>query len=257
MRQRLSVVILTKNEEVNIAECIESAKWADEVVVVDDNSTDATVEIARRYTNKILLRPLDGNFASQRNAGTDIASGDWILQMDADERITGGLKAKISELLEKDNPDSAFRFTRLNYFCGMPLRHGGEDSHKPLRLFKKGKARFVGEKIHEVLSVDGPIGEIDAVMDHYNFSDISHYVLTQDFYTGLEARALCERSGIISKSRLKSELRFGPTKLFLKIYLRKKGYKDGYRGLIFAALSAWRRFLIYAKYWEMNKAHYG
>jgi len=256
IKQKLSVVVLTRNEEKNIAACLETVKWADEIIVIDDNSIDNTVKIAKRYTDKIIIHSLLNNFSEQRNLGLDRATGDWILQMDADERVTEGLKRKISEILERRSTLSAFTFKRSNNFCGKFLTAGGEDSHCPLRLLKKNKARFSGDRIHEQLTVGGLTGDIDAVMEHYNFPDISHYVETQDFYCGLEARALYEKSGHIPEKRLRKELTYGPVKLFFKIYIKRKGFKDGLHGLVFAMLSAWRRFLIYAKYWEMHKDSY-
>lgn len=250
-RQKLSVVVLTKNEEKNISQCLETVRWADEIIVIDDNSTDRTVEAAHRYTEKVIKRDLDGNFSGQRNFGTDLATGDWVIQMDADERVGKELREKIEEILKHGSGFSAFRFGRINNFCGKFLKYGGTDSHRPLRLFKRGAARFSGGHIHEELEVSGPVGDIDASIEHYNFPDVSHYVNTQNFYTDLEAKAIFERRGIISQKELKRELTRGPLKLFFKIYFKKSGYKDGLHGLIFAVLSAWRRFLIYAKYWEI------
>ncbi|MDO8525976.1 MAG: glycosyltransferase family 2 protein [Candidatus Omnitrophota bacterium] len=254
-RQKLSVVVLTRNEEAIIAGCLDSVKWADEIIVIDDNSADRTVEIAGQYAAKVIAHPLDNDFSGQRNLGITRASGEWILQMDADERVTVGLKEKIEAILESEEELSAFRFKRANNFCGKFLAFGGEDMHKPVRLFKKGKARFSGG-IHEELIVDGNTGEIDAVMEHYNFPGISHYIATQDFYTGMEAKSLYEKSGLIPEKKLRKELLFGPVKLFLKIYIKKKGFKDGLHGMVFAILSAWRRFMIYAKYWELNQKRY-
>ncbi|MDD5136158.1 MAG: glycosyltransferase family 2 protein [Candidatus Omnitrophica bacterium] len=255
-REKLSVIVLTRNEEDIVARCLESVKWADEIIVIDDNSTDSTVEIARRYTDKVIAHPLNGNFSEQRNLGSDRASGDWILQMDADECVTDGLREKVSEILRSGSAISAFRFKRLNNFCGKFLTSGGEGLHRPLRLFRKGKARFSGGRISEELKVDGPTGEIDAVMEHYNFPDIHHYVATQDFYSGMEARALYEKAGLLPEKKLRKELIFGPVKLFFKIYVKRGAYRDGLHGLVFAMLSAWRRFLIYAKYWEDNQEKY-
>lgn len=254
--QKLSVVVLTKNEEKNIAPCLESVKWADEIIVIDDRSTDNTMDIARRYTDNVIVHSLVNNFSEQRNLGLDRATGDWILQMDADERVTDELRAKITAILKDGSSLSAFSFKRANNFCGKFLTAGGENLHRPLRLFKKDKARFSGDRIHEKLMVAGLTGEIEAVMEHYNFPDISHYVETQDFYCGLEARALYEKLGHIPEKKLRKELTIGPAKLFFKIYIKKRGYKDGLHGLVFAMLSTWRRFLIYAKYWELNQSYY-
>jgi len=256
MRQKISVVILTRNEENNIGDCLDSVKWADEIVIVDDNSTDGTTRIAGKSGAKIVFHPLNSDFAGQRNVGIDHSSGDWILQMDADERVTEDLRSRIVDISENGTDCSAFDFRRVNIFCGRPLMFGGENSHRPLRFFKKGAGRFHGTGVNETLEVKGKIGHIDAVMEHYNFPSISHYLLTQDLYSGIEAADMTGRQERLSKKMLKSELTTGPIKLFFKIYVKKHGHKDGFRGLIFAALSAWRRFLIYAKYWEMNREYY-
>lgn len=253
-RQKLSVVVFTKNEERNIVPCLETVKWADEIVIMDDNSTDKTVELARRFTDKVTTSPMNRDFARQRNLSITLCSGDWILEMDADERVTPGLKSKIMELLEKGSPFAAFQYRRVNYFCGEFLRHSGEGSHKSLRLFRRGMAKFYGRD--DRIEVSGKIGDWDAVMEHYNFPDIDHYILTQNFYSQTEAEDMTRDMGKIPYKELKRELTIKPVKLFFKIYIRKKGYKDGMRGLIFAMLSAWRRFLRYAKYWEINKEFY-
>ena len=253
-RQRLSVVVLTKNEESNIAACLESVKWADEIIVMDDNSTDKTIDIARRYTDKVIVSSMDRDFAKQRNLSISYCSGDWILQMDADERVTAELKNKIANLLENGSDFAAFSFIRMNNFCGKFLKFGGEGSHKSLRLFKAGMARFHGRD--DRIEVSGKVCDWDAVMEHYNSPSIEHYVLTQNFYSQTEAEDLNKSLRIISKKQLRKELISGPIKLFFKIYIKRKGFKDGIHGLVFAVLSAWRRFLIYAKYWELNKESY-
>ena len=257
-RQKLSVVVLTRNEEKNIAACLETVKWADEIVIVDDISVDKTTDIVRRYTDKIIVHASEGNLARQRNIGIEHCAGDWILQMDADERAPEDFKIKVSGLLTAGSNFSAFKFRRLNNFCGKFLKFGGEDIHKPLRLFKKGKASFLvtGNRIHEEIKVEGGVGVLDAYLEHYNFPDITHYVATQDFYSGIEAKDLSLKGALIPEKKLKREMAVDPVKLFFKIYIKRKGFKDGIYGLVFAMLSAWRRFLIYAKYWEMNKEHY-
>ena len=256
MRQKISVVILTRNEEGILRRCLESVKWADEIVIIDDNSTDRTLEIAKDYTDKIISHPLEGDFVAQRNLGIKHSLGDWILEMDSDEVMTEKLKNDILGLLERGSELSAFRFRRINNFCGKFLRYGGEADHKPLRLFKKDKAVFKGEATNDFLNVNGPIGDFESVMEHYNYPTLSQYISQQDFYSSLEAKDILNKNGLMSKKALKRELLIAPLKLFFKIYVKKSGYKDGFRGLVLAVLSAWRRFMIYAKYWEMNKEHY-
>ncbi|HPM43150.1 MAG TPA: glycosyltransferase family 2 protein [Candidatus Omnitrophota bacterium] len=253
-KEKLSVVVLTKNEEKNIIPCLETVKWADEIIVMDDNSTDNTVELARRFTDKVFVSAMNRDFAKQRNYSISLCGGDWILQMDADERVTEGLKKRIQGLLEKGSDCVAFKYRRLNYFCGAFLRHGGEGEHKSLRLFRKESATFHGRD--DIIEVSGKVGEWDEVMEHYNFPDIDHYVLTQNFYSRTEAEDMTAQIKTMPYKKLRSELTIKPAKLFFKLYFKKQGYKDGARGLIFAALSAWRRFLRYAKYWELNREFY-
>ena len=254
MRQKISVVILTRNEENNIEECIKNIAWADEIIVMDDNSTDKTVEIARKYTDKVIISSMNRDFAKQRNLSIGHCTGDWVLQMDADERVTESLKNNIIDVLENGSEYVAFKFTRKTSFCGRFLRYGGASSHKSLRLFKRGKASFYGRD--DQIKVDGAIGDWESEIEHYNFPDIEHYILTQNFYSQTDAEDMSKNIDRIPKNQLRRELTIKPIKLFFKIYLKKKGYKDGIYGLIFAMLSAWRRFLIYAKYWEINKEHY-
>jgi glycosyltransferase involved in cell wall biosynthesis len=251
-RQKLSVVVLTHNEEKNIGACLDTVSWADERIVVDDFSDDRTADIVKANGALFVQNRLEGDFSRQRNFGNERATGDWVLQMDADERVTAGLRAKIEEVLNDGGSLDAYCFTRINNFCGKFLQHGGDISHKPLRLFRKGKARFSGDRIHEKLVVDGAVGELDAVMEHYNFPDVGHYVETQNFYTTIEANELARTKGKIPERELRHELTWGPVKLFFKIYVKKQGYRDGIHGLVFAVLSAWRRFLIWAKYWELH-----
>lgn len=253
-RQKLSVVIFTKNEESNIGPCLETIKWANEIIIMDDGSTDKTLYIAKRYTDKIIVNPMNRDFAKQRNLSISHCTGDWILQMDADERVTDELKNKITDILDRGTDFAAFRYKRKNYFCGKFLRYGGEEAHKSLRLFRKGMATFYGRD--DQIKVYGEVGDWDEVMEHYNFPDIEHYILTQNFYSQTEAEDLTGQIGIMNEKQLRKELTIKPLKLFFKIYVKKKGYKDGLRGLIFAILSAWRRFLRYAKYWEINKKFY-
>ncbi|MBN2453520.1 MAG: glycosyltransferase family 2 protein [Candidatus Omnitrophica bacterium] len=256
MRQKISVVILTRNEESFLKQCLDSVKWADEIVIIDDNSTDRTREIAAEYTDKIVTHPMNRDFVAQRNLGIKHTSGDWILEMDSDEKMTEGLKKDILNLLERGSEFSAFRFRRANNFCGKFLRHGGEEANRPLRLFKSGRGKFEGSGIDDFLVIDGGIGDFDSVMEHYNYPCISHYLTMQDFYSSLEAEEMVKKFGLIPKKRLKRELLLGPVKLFIKIYIKKAGYKDGIHGLVFAILSSFRRFLRYAKYWELNKEAY-
>src|SRR3990167_5913953 len=162
MKAKLTVVVPTKNEEDKISRCLESIKWADEIVIVDGYSTDKTLDIAKDYGAKIVQNRFDGNFDKERNLGIDNSSADWILQLDADEVVTPELRRDIELVLSDDKPFVAYKFRRKNYFFGHFMRYGGW-YHYSLHFFKRGKARYKG-KIHETLIVDGDIGTLEGAV---------------------------------------------------------------------------------------------
>lgn len=251
MSKRLSIVVTTKNEEDKITKCLNSLKWADEIVIVDGYSTDRTIEIAKGYGAKIVQNKCDGNFDKERNLGIDNSTGDWVLQLDADEIVTPELKRDIEAILSSDTPFSAYKFRRKNYFLGHFMRYGGW-YHYSLHFFMRGKARYKG-KIHETLMVDGLIGQIEGAVEHYPFKTIDQFVERHNSYATREAQAIFEQRGIISDREIKYNMKIKPVKLFWKFYVKKQGFREGIYGLVFSFLFAWSHFLNYAKYWEMTR----
>lgn len=251
MSVKLSVVILTKNEEGKIARCIESIKWADEILIIDDESVDRTRQIAQSLGARVIVRPLNGDFAAQRNFGMDEASGDWVLQMDADEVVTEKLRNEIEKNLADNCPYSAFIIKRKEFFLGHFMQYGGWYIDE-LKLFRRNDCKYI-HAIHERPQVSGKIGRIEAEIEHYPFVNISQYIDRQNRYTDLEAKELFKEKSILSLREIKYNLLFKPIKLFWKLYIKKSGYKDGVYGLIYAALNAFRHFLRWAKYWEIVK----
>lgn len=250
-REKLSVVIITKNEEDKISRCLESIKWADEIVIVDDVSEDHTIEICQKYGAKVISHKSYGDFDRQRNIGIKNATGAWILQMDADEVVTEKLKGEIEKvLLALQNRFVAYKIRRQNYFLGHFLQYGGWFIYYT-KLFKKGKARYIGRSVHETLQVDGEIGTIDEPIKHFPFTSLSQFMERQNFYTSVEARLMYEEKGKLSQKEVKYNLTFRPLKLFWKSYIRKKGFCDGICGLLFSLLNSWIHFLRWAKYWEI------
>jgi (heptosyl)LPS beta-1,4-glucosyltransferase len=152
----VSVVIITKNEGLNIRDCLESCKWAEEIIIVDAESTDNTIEIAMSYTSKVFIRPWK-SYHDAKNYGIDQARGEWILSLDADERLTAPLIAEIKDAVENKKNDGYY-MPRLLYFCGKPVKHGGCYPDWQLRLFKKGQGRFIDVPIHEAVKL------VDAVL---------------------------------------------------------------------------------------------
>lgn len=249
-KKRLSAVIITKNEEDKISRCLESIKWADEIVVVDDLSKDDTVEICQDFGAKVISHNSDGNFDRQRNIGIDNAQGEWILQMDADEVVSDKLKCEIIKMLESNSDCSGFKFKRRNYFFDKPLNYGGW-YHDFLRLFRKEAGRYIGGSVHELVKVDGKIGHINADMEHYMFQSISQIVERQNYYTSKDAERLLRERGIVGKKELRYHLSIKPLKLFWKTYFRKQGFRDGIYGLIYCIFDAYLHFLKWTKYWEL------
>ncbi|MFH1778830.1 MAG: glycosyltransferase family 2 protein [Candidatus Omnitrophota bacterium] len=252
MHEKLSVVIITKNEEEKIARCLESVKWANEVVVVDGYSTDRTVGICGGFGAKVIQHQFEGDFGKERNIGADAASGYWILQLDADDVVTPELKNRIEEILRSDFPYVAYKFHRKNFFLGHFMRYGGWYHYYP-HLYKRGLARYDG-KVHHLLKTDGKIGTLEEAVEHYPFQDFEQFVDRQNRYTSLEAKEILEKEGVLDTKVISYNLKVKPLKLFWKMYIKKMGFREGMHGLVFAILYAWVHFIKWAKYWEEVKA---
>jgi len=247
-RQTIAAVIIAKNEESRIVPCLESVKWCDDIVVVDDMSTDDTHAISRRFKAEVIARPLNEDYAAQRNAGIKYANSDWILQLDADERVSPELKKDIKKILSNSNSVAAYRVYRKNYFLGRFMRYGGW-YERQVKLFKKGKAKYVGA-IHEQLEVGGRIDELKSHLDHYPFRSISEFIQRQLYYAGIEAKLLHKDKGRIELKKVIYHIKIKPIKLFFKLFIRKQGFRDGMHGFIFSILNAWRHLTIWSIYWN-------
>jgi glycosyltransferase involved in cell wall biosynthesis len=248
-RAKISAVLITRNEERNIRRCLESLRWVDEIVVVDGHSTDTTAAIAKEYGARVISHAFEGDFGMERNIGSENATGDWILALDADEEIPVAARRKIEEILESDPAHSAFNVPRLQYFLGKPLMHGGR-YHSIVNFYKRGKAHFDG-KVHHLVHVDGTVGQFEEPFHHYPFHSISEFIQKHDRYTRFEALEMYEKWKDGKVDEVKRNLTVKPFKLFFKTYVKKRGYKDGIIGLVFCMLFAWSYFVRWAKYWEI------
>ena len=242
---------MTKNAAPLVEGTLKSvASWVDEIVVIDGFSSDETVEICRRYTDKVFQNRWDGyRFCTERNLGIDRSTSDWCFHIDPDERATPEFQKAVRRILEQGTSYDAFEFHKRNYFLGHPMRYGGW-YHYSLHLFRRGKARYDGV-IHETLHVDGDIGKIEAAVEHFPFTSISQFVNRHNGYSSREASAKLEECGVISDKEVLFNLKNKPLKRFLKFYFRKKGFLDGIYGLLFSVLFAWVHFINWAKYWEL------
>ncbi len=250
-RETVSAVVMTKNCEDLVEGTLKSvASWVDEIVVIDGYSSDRTVEICRRYTDKVFQNKWDGyRFCTERNLGNQKATMDWCFHVDPDERATPGFARAVREILEKGTAFNAFEFRKKNIFLGRWMRHGGW-YHYSLHFFRRGKARYDGV-IHEKLFVDGDTGRIEADVEHYPFTSIAQFLERHNGYSTREALALREGKKPVSDKALLYNLKTKPLKRFFKFYVKKKGFLDGSHGLVFSVLFAWVHFLNWVKYWEL------
>jgi glycosyltransferase involved in cell wall biosynthesis len=246
---RISAIIITRNEEKNIGPCLESLSFVDEIVVVDSNSDDRTVPIARKYTQKVYDFEWKG-FGETKQYALEQTSHDWVLWLDADERISPELASEIKSTLEKESPFSGYRMPRKAFFLGRWMRHGGWYPGYVVRLFRKEKGRFDSANVHERLHVDGPVGMLNAPILHYTDDSIQHYYEKFNRYTSLAAEELVKRG----KRYSMLDLLFRPGFMFLKMYLFKAGFLDGLEGLQLAVFSSNYVFTKYAKLRELSRS---
>lgn len=241
MGTRLSVVLITCNEERRIERCLDSVRWADEIVVVDDLSADRTVELARRYTSKVFSRKLD-RFDAQKNYAIAQASGDWILSIDADEVVTGELKNEIQTILSHPGEEDSYALPRQNVYFGRPVPHVmGKD--EPVRLFKKEIAHFAGP-VHEKIS-GRKTGRLNAPLMHFSCENRHEWVEKHRRYVRLDAGRQFEAGRRFSWSRFL----FSPARVFAFRYFGLQGWKDGWAGLVIA----WEMAASTARFEQMLK----
>lgn len=245
---RLSVIIITKNEEKNIKVCLDSIAWADEIIVLDSGSTDATVPICKQYTDKVYETDWIG-FGHQKNRALKYASGDWVLSLDADEWITPELKAEI--LMAIQNPGSyvAFEIPRLSSYCGQYMRHSGWWPDRVTRLCKRGKAQFSEQLIHERMIVNGSVGRLSNHIMHTSFKDLEHVLTKLNRYSTDNADLLLSEG---EKSSLLKAILHGLWS-FIHTYIVRAGFLDGRMGFILAVSNAEGTYYKYLKLLMLNK----
>lgn len=243
-RPRLSVVVISKNEEERLRGCLESVAWADELIVVDAESTDKTVQIAREFTDRVYVRPWPG-FAAQKNFGLDQATGEWILSLDADEEVPRELREEIEAVLAGGGC-AGYRMPRRNLFWGRWIRHGGLYPDWQLRLFRRERGRFVERVVHESVQIQGDVGRLRGALVHRSYADVADFLARADRYSTLAAEEWA-RSG---RPVRPADLLLRPAGRFLAMYLVRAGFLDGWRGFLLAALYAYYVFIRSAKVWE-------
>ncbi len=243
--KRLSVCVITQNEAERLRPCLESVAWADEIVVVDAESSDKTVMIAREFTDHVHVRPWPG-FAAQKNFALAQATGDWILSLDADERVTPELRGEIEDVLRAEGAAAGYSIPRRNIFWGRWVRHGRLYPDWQLRLFRRGRGRFVGLEVHESVQVDGIVGRLRAPLLHTSYRDLSDLLSRFDRYSTLAAEDRIRRGRRVTVL----DLALRPLGRFLSAYVLHGGFLDGWRGFFLAALYAHYVFVRSVKVWE-------
>jgi glycosyltransferase involved in cell wall biosynthesis len=243
----LSVVVLTKNEESRIAKCLESALWADEIIVVDDESTDKTKDIVKRYTDKIFVRKMDVE-GRHRNWAYAQAKNLWVLSLDADEIITPELKDEIIKVLSQNPKENGFTIPRKNYIGDYWVRYGGWYPSPQLKLFLKSKFRYEEVGVHPRAFMDDPCGHLKGDIIHYSYRSL------EDFWAKLNNQTTREAEKWFNQ---KKPMRLGrflyrTIDRFMRTYIGRKGYKEGFIGFVVAFNAGLYQYLSYLKYRELD-----
>ena len=246
-RLPISVIITTFNEEINIEDCIRSVLWADEILVVDSLSTDRTVELANKHPVKLLEREYFGS-AAQKNWSMDRVENDWVLILDADERLTDELALEILQLLIEGPQFYGYFLRRRNIVLGKVIRHSGWSTDKVIRFFHRGHGRYPDRRVHADLDIEGPTPVLRNPLLHYTFRSLDQYwEKLRNYAEWGAAQGFREgrRAGLL-------ELAGRPIWRFFRTYVLQLGFLDGLHGLVVCGLQAFGSFLKYARLWDYN-----
>jgi glycosyltransferase involved in cell wall biosynthesis len=282
-RQTISVVLATFNEENFIVDCLKSVKgWVDEIIVVDEYSTDKTKVLAQSQGAKVFEEKHEQIFHITKNKAIAKAKSDWILQLDADERITPEMKKEIIGILEGEysgydswlsplrakinkivkifpepktllEPASAYWLPRKNFFLTRYLKNAGQYPDPVIRLFQKGKAVLPAKDVHEQMIVKGVVGWLKSDLNHFATPDFSRYLLRENRYSGLQARFYQEAGLKVNLGNTILFLFLKPAGTFLNLYFRHRGFMDGFPGFVFSLYSGLHHAFSYMKLWELKK----
>lgn len=239
---KLSVVIITKNEEANLPRCLKSVSFADEIVLVDSHSTDRTIEIAESFGARISTVEWHG-FGHAKQRAVDQAQGEWVLSIDADEELSPALQEEIKALFAGDPTCDGYTVCRRTNFLGRWINHSGWYPDRVLRLFRKDKGGFNDAVIHEQVIVDGQVGQLRSDMYHFSYPDLESYFARSNHYTTIGAQQAHDAG---KRFRI-SDLLLRPVAAFSKGYVTGQGFRDGLEGFMIAVLSAMAVFAKYSK----------
>ena len=248
-RRPLSLCVITRDEERNLPRCLASARFADDVVVLDSGSTDRTVELAKAAGARVFVEPFRGHVAQKARA-IELAQHGWVLCLDADEEVSPELAESIGRALER-SPDglAGFEIARQSSYAGRFIEHSGWWPEWRVRLFDRARGRWAGEDPHDHVEVEGAVERLQGALFHYAYRDLEHHLSKVNAYTTTMARGLFERG--VHFSWLDLVVR--PPARFLRMYVLRRGFLDGGRGFVLATIGAFYVFLKYAKLWELSR----
>lgn len=243
----IAVVVITHNEAMNLARCLDSVRaWVSEIVIVDSGSTDRTREIAARYTDRVIVQEWLG-YGPQKQFAVDRARAPWVLLLDADEEVSPELAREIQDL---DFAASGYHIPRQVRYLGRWIRHGVWAPRLVMRLFRRDRARVTPEPVHESVIITGPTGRLSGLLCHYSYRDLAHHLAKLNDMTTLAAQAMHARGRSTGPIRLLLQ----PPWEFFRSYVFRLGLLDGVPGLVVAILHAVYCALKYAKLWELQRA---
>ena len=246
---KLTAIIPTKNEIDNIEAVLTSVDFADEILVIDSFSDDGTFEKAKTLATKVIQREFDF-YGAQKNHAISQAQHEWIILLDADERVTPELKTEIISVLNQDKiPHDAYKIKRINHFMGQRVRYSGWRNDSVIRLFKRDLCKYDDRHVHEALKVNGTVGQLKHKFLHYSYRSFDHYMQKMNHYANLQANDYDKKTGALTPYHFVIKPLWG----FIKHYIVQSGFRDGVVGLTIGYVQAYVVFMRYVKLWLLRR----
>ena len=244
----ITVTVITKNEAEALADALRSVSWADELIVIDAESTDDTVKIARQFTDRVYVRPWPG-YIAQKNHAASLASHDWIFSLDADERVTPALAEEIGSMMRTEPSAGGFRMPRVSFYFDKWIRTTDMYPDYQLRLYDRRKAKWDGMFVHESVRTEAPVAYLKSELQHHPYRNLSEHLIRMDRYTTLAAQQMHAQG----QRATWAQLFFHPRFAFVRNYFLKGGFRDGKAGLVISLVNSYYVCLKFAKLWEIQK----
>jgi glycosyltransferase involved in cell wall biosynthesis len=241
----VSAILITRNEAQNIEECLTGLAWCSEVVIVDSGSEDGTVDIARNLGAKVVVVKDWPGFGLQKNRALDLAQGEWVFSIDADERVTSSLAEEVQSAVQRTDAPDAFSLPRLSSYCGQFMRHGGWYPDRVVRVFRRGKARFSDDIVHESVQVQGAIGQLQQDLLHISYRSLDDVLEKMNRYSSAGAEKLAVRGRRSSLATALGKSLWA----FVRTYVLRRGFLDGRLGFVLACGIAHETWYRYLKLW--------